>query len=126
MIKVLYSDEPNFPASDQHPDAMRYRVGDFWIDATGGEPTQAEIDAMLNPPAPRSVMPFQASRALLQFGMLDTVEAAVAAANRETQLAWNKATTIERNSPFVASMSATLGLSDAQLDDLFILAASFV
>jgi hypothetical protein len=78
------------------------------------------------PPIPQAVTPFQASRALLQFGMLDAVEIAVAAANRETQLAWSKATTIERNSPFVASMAAVLPLTDAQLDDLFILAASFV
>jgi hypothetical protein len=77
------------------------------------------------PPVPQAVTPFQASLALLQFGMLDAVESAVASASRETQLAWNKATTIERNSPFVASMSATLGLNNAQLDNLFTLAATF-
>lgn len=47
-IKAIYSQEPNFPATDQHPAAVRYQVGGRWVDAVGGEPTQAEIDAVLN------------------------------------------------------------------------------
>lgn len=48
-IRTIYSAEPSFPATDQHPDAVRYRVGDYWVDAIDGEPTQDEIDAILNP-----------------------------------------------------------------------------
>lgn len=44
--------EPGFPASDQHPEAVRYRVGDLSVDALGGEPTPEELQAVLNPPAP--------------------------------------------------------------------------
>lgn len=43
---------PAFPATDQHPDAARYLVGLYYVDAIGGKPTQAEIDAVLNPPPP--------------------------------------------------------------------------
>ena len=52
-ILIIYDVEPTFPATDQHPNAVRYQVGGKWVDAIGGEPTQEEIDAVLNPP-PRS------------------------------------------------------------------------
>lgn len=46
--------EPEWPASAQHPDALRYLVGNYYVDAIGGKPTQQEIDAVLTPPAPKS------------------------------------------------------------------------
>lgn len=56
MIRCVYEGAaPNFPASDQHPDAVRY--GPFTIDgvtyfadALGGAPTEDDIRAVLNPP----------------------------------------------------------------------------
>lgn len=55
MSTVIYvsTKEPNTPASDQHPDAARYIVAGLWVDALGGEPTQAEIDAILSPEPPK-------------------------------------------------------------------------
>lgn len=53
MIRCVYSPvngvatAPDFPATDQHPDAVRYLVGLYYVDAIGAQPTQAEIDAML-------------------------------------------------------------------------------
>jgi len=32
LIRVIYEAEPDFPV---HPDAVRYQVGDYWIDAHG-------------------------------------------------------------------------------------------
>lgn len=56
FVRVVYMrDEPLFPASDQHPQAQRYTVWSAFLgrdvvaDATGGEPTSAEVDAVLNP-----------------------------------------------------------------------------
>ena len=50
-IRCIYSGAPPlFPATDQHPSAVRYQVGAVWVDAIGGRPTQAEVDAILNPP----------------------------------------------------------------------------
>jgi len=49
-IRTLYEKEPNFSATDQHPDAVRYKVGKWTVDAIGGEPTPAEILAVMNPP----------------------------------------------------------------------------
>jgi hypothetical protein len=48
-IRSIYQQEPSFPASDQHPEAIRYQVGNLWVDAVGAEPTQADIDAILSP-----------------------------------------------------------------------------
>jgi hypothetical protein len=53
-ILVAYSAEPNFPATDQQPAAQRYRVGPYWVDAVGGEPTPAEVKAALHPILPPS------------------------------------------------------------------------
>jgi len=50
VIRVIYEKEPNFQATDQHPDAVRYTVGKWVVDAIGGEPTMAEIQAILKPP----------------------------------------------------------------------------
>jgi hypothetical protein len=43
-IRVIYEAEPDFPPTDQHPDAVRYQVGEFWVDAVGGE---QEVDQLL-------------------------------------------------------------------------------
>ena len=47
QIRTIYRAAPSFPATDQHPDAVRYPVGALWADAIGGQPTQAEIDSFL-------------------------------------------------------------------------------
>lgn len=41
--------EPNFPATDQHPDAVRYLIGNYYVDAIGGEPTLAEVETAARP-----------------------------------------------------------------------------
>ena len=43
LIRVIYEAEPDFPV---HPDAVRYQVGDYWIDALGGA-QNAEVDEVL-------------------------------------------------------------------------------
>jgi hypothetical protein len=56
QIRVVYHDhEPRFPATDQHPDALRYTVGPYVVDAIDGEPTLAEIQAMFARQEPPSV-----------------------------------------------------------------------
>lgn len=72
----------------------------------------------------QSVTPYQARVALSRAGLLNSVEAAVSQSNGELALAWEYATTIERNSPFIAQLGAALGLTSQQIDDLFVTAAS--
>lgn len=63
QIRIVYHGAPpEFPASDQHPDAVRYgpiiRGGvTLFVDAIGGEPTEEEIAAVLEPPAPPELTP---------------------------------------------------------------------
>lgn len=54
MIRVIYTSEPRFPASDQHPDAVRYRVSGYWVDAIGGEPTPEDVAAVLAASQPQA------------------------------------------------------------------------
>jgi hypothetical protein len=47
ILRVIYEDEPDFPPTVHHPDAVRYRVGDYWVDAVGGKPAGDEVDKTL-------------------------------------------------------------------------------
>lgn len=82
------------------------------------------------PPSPRPASPppavtmRQARLALLSAGLLDAVDAAIAAAPRAVQIEWEYATQIERASPLVGAIAAGLGLDDGDLDALFIAAAA--
>lgn len=96
---------------------QRPNAADTW-DGAAWQPAPA--------PVPASVTPLQARRALLAAGKLAAVEAAVSAADQATQLAWQYAASFERASPFVASLAAAISLTDAQVDDLFRSAATFI
>jgi len=79
---IYHGKEPNFPATDQHPDAVRYKVGLYFVDAIGGEPTQAELDAVLNPPPPpKRIADGDLAAVLVTKGLITQaeVDAAVAA-----------------------------------------------
>jgi hypothetical protein len=73
-----------------------------------------------------SVTPLQMRRALNASNLRDAVEAAVAAAPQDVRDAWEFATEIRRNDALLISLATALGKSDADLDILFQLAASFV
>ena len=76
-------------------------------------------------PVPQSVTPWQMRRALNQLGLRAMVEAAVAAGDQDAKDGWDYALEIRRDNPLLAGMGAALGMTDAQLDGLFRLAASF-
>lgn len=74
---------------------------------------------------PKVVTVRQAKLALLQAGLLDDVEEAIAASdNRAAQIEWEYATEFRRDWPALVAMQSVLGLADAQIDDLFHLAAT--
>ena len=66
----------------------------------------------------------QAKLALLAAGLLDDVDAAVSAADRATQIEWEYATEVHRSWPKLTAVQAVAGLTDEQVDDLFIAAAA--
>lgn len=78
---------------------------------------------------PQEVTMRQARLALLQVGLLDNVDAALAAIPDETQrkaaqIEWEYASTIQRHSPLLQNLFTQLGLTEEQLDNLFQLAAT--
>lgn len=74
---------------------------------------------------PSEVTPYKAKMALADAGLLDSVEALMAdpATPLRTRLAWKEALGFERHSDMILSAAALLGLSDAQLDALFVAAS---
>lgn len=74
--------------------------------------------------AAMSCSPAQGRLALLQVGMLDALEAWVATQSRAVQIEYAARTVWQRTWPLVASAGTALGLSEAQMDELFALAAS--
>lgn len=78
------------------------------------------------PVVPASVTMRQARLALLAAGQLAAVEAAIAALPSPTkeaaQIEWQYSNEVQRHNGFVAQLGPALGLSDAQLDALFIAA----
>lgn len=62
---------------------------------------------------------FQACAALYQAGYMDDVEGYMLNADPIEKMAWQMAQVFKRNSFTVLKLQTVLGLSDAQLDDLF-------
>jgi hypothetical protein len=75
-------------------------------------------------PVPQSVSPLQARRALRAAQLMEAVEALIADASEEVREAWEYAVEIRRDDATLAVLAAELGMTDAQLDDLFRDAAS--
>ena len=71
-------------------------------------------------PVPTVVTMAQAQLALLAAGHLDAVEAAVEGMPREAQILWRKANTVVRGDPLLIELAALLGLSETDVDALFV------
>lgn len=85
------------------------------------------VDSTEQPtPVPQSVSRFQARAALHQAGLLDQVEGLMVDPSTPilARLAWSDAQEFKRSSPTIASMAQALGLGDADVDALFISAAT--
>lgn len=102
---------------------------EVWDDSLGKPPTDAQIaKALATPepaPVPASVTRAQAKIALFRTGHLDAVKVLVQEAGGEVQLWFDEATTWERQNPNVLALGGPNGLklTDAEIDDLFVLAA---
>lgn len=76
------------------------------------------------PPIPQSVTMRQARLALLGAGLLDTVETAIAGAGPAAKIEWEYAQEVQRAAGLVPAMAIALGMTEAQIDALFIAAAA--
>lgn len=82
--------------------------------------TQAEATRVAAVPSKVSMR--QARLALLQNGLLDTVNTNVGQLSPEAQIEWEYAIEVQKADDLVLSMKALLNWTDVQLDDLFTLA----
>lgn len=76
------------------------------------------------PVIPSIVSMRQARLALLQAGLLSTVNAAISAGGDADKIEWEYAADVDRNSPLVQNMKVGLSLSDTDLDNMFTLAST--
>lgn len=66
-----------------------------------------------------SCKPFQGRVALSNAGLLTQVETAIQSADDKTKIAWEYAILWERMSPMILALASALGLTEAQVDNLF-------
>lgn len=109
-------------------------LADNWIEA----PDEAQIGGAYDgtfhpapppvPVVPQVITPRQARLALLRAGLLASVDSALTSLpepqKSAAQVEWEYATKVERNSALVNQLGAALGLSQEQIDALFIQAES--
>lgn len=91
--------------------------------------TQEELDAMNQPevqPVPQEVTMRQARLALLDANLLNAVDAAIDAmqspAREQAIIEWEYSSTVKRDSHLISELMPALGLTEQQVDDLFIAA----
>lgn len=77
-------------------------------------------------PVPQAVTPLQIRMAINAMGLREQVEAYVATLDQTAQDAWEYATIIERSNPILVNGAIAMGKTVEELDQLFILADSFV
>lgn len=110
---------PNIYLSAEQKDQYAYPVeGWYWFDNL--DLAMAFFAAQQGG---NSVTMRQARLALLQYGMLASVDAAIDSMSEPQRTAakieWDYSSEVLRDSPLVVQLSAALGLTEQQMDDLF-------
>lgn len=111
------TDGAHIPADSANSDYVEYLA---WR-TLGNTPT-----AYVTPPTPvpTEITMRQARRVLLNAGLLSRIGTAIAAMpepqKSEAQIEWEYSSTVQRHNGFVSALGPSLGLSEAQIDALFI------
>ena len=114
--------------SDTQPDTF----GGPWVEAPGhvgpGWTWDGSEWAAPDSIIPTTVTMRQARLALLGAGLLDTIPAAIAAIpdateRRAAEIVWEYSTEVQRHNGLVSNLAPALGLTDADIDALFVAAS---
>ena len=85
----------------------------------------ARVTAFYAPPIPQAIAMWQARAAIATAGLTSQIQAAVTASGNQAYIAaWEYDTTVSRTSPMITALGASIGLTSAQIDALFIAAAA--
>lgn len=106
---------PNLPRDDTEPN------GTVWSDLVNNPAGRAAL-GWVEVGAPATISRMQARLALNAAGLLDAIEAAIAAAPRTVQIYWEDVSELHRDHPLIEQIAGVAGLSEEQVDDLFIAA----
>lgn len=125
-VRVASGTQPPYDADTQTCVAGQPELIDgVWTQSwTVRDLTEEEIEAKLQ--AMRAGMRATKRQAILALdaaGMLEDLDAALAAAPALVQRVWEATAIVERTDPMLAQMQPVLGWTDEQLDDLFLAAA---
>jgi hypothetical protein len=131
MIQYTLNGEP-FDINRTHIIGdVQYPVGWFYdADNRAAMGVEEEVvdDPAPVPAVPSSVTMRQARLALLQAGKLGSVDAAIASMpspqKEEAQIEWDYSSAVERDRPITKMMGSALGMTESEVDNLFILAAT--
>ena len=92
------------------------------IDNLSAEQIAANAEAARIASIPRSLTRRQFKLTLIRLGLFETVENMIAASDDlELRVTYQEAQDFERDHPMILQMAESLGKTDAELDDLFIL-----
>lgn len=99
-----------------------------WYDVAIGDFVDAPEPGPSEPVVPASVTMRQARLALLSAGLLDDVEVALDSMGdtpegKAARIEWDYSSEVWRHKPFVQQLSTAMGMSDSQIDEMFIAAA---
>ena len=100
-------------------------IGDLYNDGVFTTPKiQEEV-----PKIPESIAMWQARSALIDAGLLDDIDAFLAnipdaTERKKAQVKWEFSNTVRRDDPLLAAVVVKMGITNQQLDALFIAAAA--
>lgn len=124
LVAPNFVSGPGFELTAETHAEHTYPVeGWYWFDNL-----DAAMAALVNINA-QTITMRQCRLQLLAIGLLDSVDASIAAIpdaaqRRAAQIEWEYAATVERSSTWVQTLAGALGLNESQLDELFTQAAS--
>lgn len=105
-------------------DGIIYPFAVLGSDCTIVDYVAPDIEPTTTTLVPERVKPLQLDLALIELNYYDAVHDYAATGTSEEKARFNRAEWMYRNDPFLVSGAKSLGLTDAQIDEVFILAGT--